>query len=97
MRASLADKEAIIFVSIYQDIRQSIEDYKVDKSFAWCCVRPAILFAMIDNQAMRLGRCLESLVVIGIAATTVLNSVDIIEEMNHLMKHRRADVFNRSC
>ena len=97
MRSSLTDEATVIFVSAYQNVGQSIEKNEVEKCIAWLCVRPAIFFAMTDYQSSFLGCLLEPLVVVGVSATAILDSLCVIEEMNHLVKHRRADVFNRSC
>ena len=62
-------------------------------------MRPSVFVAMVNNQAARFGCCLESLVVVGVAPTAILNAADVIVVVYHLMQQRGAHFFDgaRQC
>ena len=46
---------------------------------------------------MALGNLLEAFVVIGIASACIFDAVNVAIVMNHFVKQRRTDIFDRSC
>ena len=96
MRSSFADEEASTVVSVYQNVSEIVFDDKVKKFFRWRSVRPAILFTVCDVQASVFCGLFESLVVICVAATAILNAVNVVVIVNHFVKQSGNYVFDRS-
>ena len=86
MCAGLADKEACAVVSVYQNIGQTVFYHKVEQFFCWFGVRPSVFVAMGNHQPSLLCRRFEAFVVVCIAATAILNAVDVVVIVNHFVK-----------
>ena len=96
MSSSLASKKAHAVVSIYQNVGQIVGNHEVDKLFCRLCVRPSILVVVGDAQASCFCRFLEAFVVVGVAATAILNAVHVVVVVNHFMEQGGANLFDGS-
>ena len=94
--AGLSDEEARTVISVYQNVGQSVLDYKVEKLFRWSGARPSVFVAMADGQGSLFCRFLEAFVVVCIAATAILNAVFVVVIVNHIMEQGSANFFDRS-
>ena len=56
---------------------------------------PSVFVAVLYDEAVRLCRCLESAVVVGVASAAILYALLVVEVMHHFVKQRRRDFFNR--
>ena len=56
--------------------------------------RPAVLVMVIDNQTVGFGCRLEFAVVVGVASAAILNAVNVVPVVNHLMQKGGGNVFN---
>ena len=97
MRACAADSESGLLISVYQNVGQSIIQNKFKKLVTWFGVRPSILVAMGNDQTTLFGGFLESLVVVSVASTAILNAIDVVEIMNHFVEKRCHHIFDWSC
>ena len=99
--ATAANSEMGCFVSVYQNLGKSEFQTKFKKRIARLGVRPSVSVAMRDNQSACFGGFLESSVVVGIAATAILNTVNVIVIVYHLVEKRCDHIFDgareRSC
>ena len=95
--ASAGDRDSVMLVACYQNIRQVIYKDKIQQFFAGMCDSPTIFGVMLHNQAMGLCNLLEAFVVVGIATAGILDRMNVGIVMAHLMQKGSADSFNRSC
>jgi hypothetical protein len=94
--ATAANAKTGCFVSVNQNLGESVSQTKFKKLIAWLGVRPSVSVAMGNNQSTRLGCFLEPFVVVSIASTAILNSVYVVEIVNHFVKECCDHVLDRS-
>ena len=97
VRSCSCNRYPVEFIAGDENIAQIVFKHKGQQLVIWLSDCPTVFFVMAHRQAMALGNLLEALVVIGISSACVLDSVDMAIVMNHLMKQRRTDIFDRSC
>lgn len=97
MRSGSRNRYSVELVAGDEDIAQIVFEHKGQQLVIWLSDCPAVFFVMAHRQTMALSNLLEALVVVGIAPTCVLDSVDMAVVMNHFVKQRRTDIFDRSC
>ena len=88
MGASAGDLETAVLVAVQQNIGQVIVKTELKQFVTGGSVRPSIFVAMLYAQATLFRSSLEPLVVVGVAAAAILNAVDVVVVVNHLMQQR---------
>ena len=87
MRAASASNSKICcFVSVYQNLGESVSQTEFKKQITRRGVRPSVFFAMRYYQSALFGGSSKLAVVVSVAATAILNAVNVIEIMNHFVK-----------
>ena len=84
--ASATDSEIGCFVAVYQNLGKSKSQTKFKKFIARFCVRPSVFVTMRYDKSALFGGSSELAVVVSVAATAILNSVYVIEIVNHFVK-----------
>ena len=97
VRSCSCNRYSIEFIAGNENIAQIVFEHKGQQLVIWLSDCPAIFFVVAYCQAMALGNLLEAFVVIGIASACIFDAVNVAIVMNHFVKQRRADIFDRSC
>ena len=97
MRASAANAKAAKLISADQNVCQVILNHKVKQGFTGRGVRPSIFVATLYVQPSFLSRLTKGFVVVGVAATAILNAVHVVVIVNHFVEQGRAHILNGSC
>ena len=94
MGSRSGDLEAAVLVAVQQDVGQVVLQNHFQKLVAGSGVRPSVLLGVGDNQATGFGGIPELAVVVGVAPAAILNPVDMVVVVNHLMQQRCGDLLN---
>lgn len=86
MGAGSRDPVAVELVPVDQDVAQIVVQAELQEAVAGAGDRPSVLVVVLHNQVASFGCCLKFLVVVGSAATTILNAIDVIVVVNHFMQ-----------
>ena len=95
--AGLAGVKAHAVVAVDKNVRQTILNHEIEQFFGGGGMRPSVFVAVLYGQSVALCGLLEAFVVVGVAATAILNAAFVVVKVNHFVEHCRADIFNRSC
>ena len=96
VRSSAADGKAAELIAVDQDIGQTVFQHEVKQIVAGLGGAPSVALAVAHDQTVGFGSSLEALVVVGVSTTAIMDTVDEVEVMAHLMKERGADVLDGS-
>ena len=96
MSACACNLKAAELVSIDKDVAQLVLQNELQKFVTRTGDRPTILVMVIDNQTMGEGCIPELAIVVGIASAAVLNTMNMVVVVNHLMKEGRCHFLNGS-
>ena len=92
--AGAGDLEAAVLVAIQQNVGQVVLQNHFQKLVAGSGVRPSVLFGVGDNQATGFGCIPELAVVVGVAPAAILNPVDMVVVVYHLMQQSGGDLLD---
>ena len=96
MSACACNLKAAELVSIDKDVAQLVLQNELQKFVTRTGDRPTILVMVIDNQTMGEGCIPELAIVVGIASAAILNAMNMVVVVNHLMKEGRCHFLNGS-
>ena len=83
-------------IAVNQNVGQFIVQAELQESITGGSMTPAVFIRMGNNQTTLFCCCFESFVVVGIAPAAILNPVDIIMVVYHLMQQCGGNFFNRA-
>ena len=92
--AGAGDLEAAVLIAVQQNVGQVMLQNHFQKLVTGSGVRPSVLLGVGDNQATGNGGIPESAVVVGVAPAAILNPVDMVVIVNHLMQQRCGDLLD---
>lgn len=87
---------AVAFVAVQEDVRKVVVDAKLQGLITGACDRPAVGVMVFDVQPSCLGTVLEVLVVVGVASACVLDALDEVVIVTHLMQEGCNNFFDRA-
>ena len=90
------DLETAELIPIEKNVGQVVFQNHFQKLVAGFGDRPAVLFVMVNNQAMGFRCRLELAIVVGVASAAILNAVNVVPVVNHLMQKGGGNLFNGS-
>ena len=96
VRASTGDSVTEELVTVYQNVAQIVIQTELQEAVAGTGDCPTVFIVVIDNQASHLGCCLEFAVVVGVAAAAILDALNVVVIVNHLMQQRGGHLFDRA-
>ena len=94
MCASSSDSVAAVIVTIDENVTKIVVQAELQETVTGAGDCPTVFVVMGNDQTTRFSRYLEFAIVIGVTATAVLNTVGVVEVMNHLMKQCGTDLIN---
>lgn len=97
VRAGSCDLVAAVFVAVDENVGQIVVQAELQQMVAGACDRPAVFVMMFHKETMCDGAVPESSVVVCPSSAAILNAINVIVVMYHLMQQCGADVFNGSC
>lgn len=97
MCARACDSVTAELVAVEQDVTQVVVQAELEQLVTGRGVRPSVLVAVFYAQASLFGCGLEPLVVVGVASTAILNAVDVVVVMHHLVEQGGTYVFDGAC
>lgn len=96
MSACSRDLETAELIPIEKNVGQVVFQNHFQKLVAGFGDCPAVLLVMVNNQTMGFRCRLELAVVIGVASAAILNPVNVVPVVNHLMQKGGGNLFNGS-
>lgn len=94
MCAGPCDSEAAVLVAVDENITQVIVQAELQEAVTGACDGPSILFVMIYDQTMSHSAVPESAVMVGASTGTVLDTLNVIMIVHHLMQQCGTDFFD---